>query len=126
MNQEKINYSIDDYGTLHIFLGNCAVADIQDCDGLSRYKIQKLINETLSDMGYVWLQDGTIMEKPRHDLLNLLVNFTKEDSDFIEQEVMQKLDNVREFVHYLREGDSDITRKASDKVIDKIIKYLIS
>ena len=61
--EERINYSIDDYGTLHIFLGNCSVADIQDCDGLSRYKTEKLINETLSDMGYIWLADGTIMEK---------------------------------------------------------------
>ena len=126
MSQDKINYSIDDYGTLHLFLGNCAIADIQDCYGLSRYKIKKLINDTLYDMGYVWLQDGTVMEKPHHDLLNLLINFTKEDFDFIEQEVMEKLDSVRGFIHYLREGDSDITRKASDKVVDKIVKYLIS
>lgn len=62
----------------------------------------------------------------RTELREHLINFTKEEYEVIEHGVMDDLDNIREFIHYLREGDSDITGKASDEVIDKIISYILS
>ena len=62
----------------------------------------------------------------RQELREHLINFTKEDYELIEHGVMEDLDNIREFIHYLREGDSNITGKASDEVIDKIISYILS
>ena len=62
----------------------------------------------------------------RTKLREYLINFTKEDYELIEHGVMEDLDNVREFIHYLREGDSDITGKAFDDTVDKIISYILS
>lgn len=56
-----------------------------------------------------------------------MVTKVYEDYEFIEQCIIMKdLDDIREFVHYLRERDSDITGKAFDNTVDKIINYILS
>ena len=40
----KVNYYIDDKGTLHIFVGNYSVADVRACDKMSALEISKLVD----------------------------------------------------------------------------------
>ena len=62
----------------------------------------------------------------REELRKYLIDYTYESPDLIDEAVMKKLDDIREFIHYLREGDSDITGKAFDETVDKIISYILS
>lgn len=62
----------------------------------------------------------------REELLAVLIEFTKEDFELIEHGVLKKLDDIRVFIHYLRDGDSDITGESAEKIIDKIIGYVLS
>jgi hypothetical protein len=51
----KVNYYIDDKGTLHIFVGNYSVADVHGCEKMGSFGISKLITDILCDMG--WYDD---------------------------------------------------------------------
>lgn len=62
----------------------------------------------------------------REELRKYLIDYTYESPELIDEAVMKKLDDIREFIHYLREGDSDITGKAFDDTVDKIISYILS
>ena len=62
----------------------------------------------------------------REELRKYLIDYTYESPELIEESVMKKLDDIREFIHYLREGDSDITGTAFDETVDKIVSYILS
>ena len=48
----KVNYYVDDKGTLHIFVGDFSVADVRACDKMSALEISKLVDDVLYDMGW--------------------------------------------------------------------------
>ena len=60
VHDDKVNYSVDDNGVLHIFLGNKSMADVEDCGGMDDHHLLELVADTLVGMGYDWNDDGTI------------------------------------------------------------------
>lgn len=60
VHDDKVNYSVDDNGVLHIFLGNKSMADVEDCGGMDDHHLLELVADTLAGMGYDWNEDGTI------------------------------------------------------------------
>ncbi len=42
-----LNYNIDEYGTLHIYVNGMLQATIQDCENMTKCEIQELINEVI-------------------------------------------------------------------------------
>lgn len=48
----QISHSINDNGTLTIFVDNMSVADISDCSTLNDIEIETLMTEVLTDLGY--------------------------------------------------------------------------
>lgn len=62
----------------------------------------------------------------REELRKYLIDYTYESPELIDESVMKKLDDIREFIHYLREGESDITMKSFDETVDKIVSYILS
>ena len=46
------SYTIDDNGTMTIYVNGCSVADISDCKKLDDIQLQALVMEVLADLGY--------------------------------------------------------------------------
>ena len=76
--KEVISYDVDNNGTLHIYLGSKILSDVSDCSGKTQEEIEVIVEDTLNDLGYVWLEDGTVKnvtetveglnESPTYDL----------------------------------------------------------
>jgi hypothetical protein len=55
---DRVNWHIDEEGTLHVFLGHhLKLFTMQD---VSEAQAVDLIHEVLRDMEYVWNEDGTL------------------------------------------------------------------
>lgn len=55
---DKVNWHIDEGGTLHVFLGHhLKLFTMQD---VTEAQAVDLTHEVLHDMGYVWNEDGTL------------------------------------------------------------------
>lgn len=52
MEIKTISHTIDDNGTMTIFVDNMSVAEISDCDGLDDNQKEALITEVLNDLEY--------------------------------------------------------------------------
>lgn len=48
---EKVSYSIDDNGTMHIFIGTHSVADISDCNDMDKLDALLLIDDVMYELG---------------------------------------------------------------------------
>ena len=51
----KINYYayyVDDKGVMTIYIENCSVAEISDCNELNKEQLQEIAEETLYNLGY--------------------------------------------------------------------------
>ena len=48
----QYNYCVDDYGNLHIFCDNHIIADVSECNGMSKKEIKELVEEILWELRY--------------------------------------------------------------------------
>ena len=60
--EKKVSYFVDDCGELHIHYGNYEIADVSGCEAMEDKAIESLVEEVLYDLGYIWLDDGTLKE----------------------------------------------------------------
>lgn len=55
-----VNYSVDDNGVLFIYLGHIQIATVEDCGRMKESELVDLVEDVLSESGYVWATDGSV------------------------------------------------------------------
>ena len=49
---KTVSHTIDDNGTMTIFVNDKSVADVSDCGNMTQVEIETVMTEILSDLGY--------------------------------------------------------------------------
>ncbi len=55
-----ISYNVNESGELNIFYNDRILCSVQECGKMTNNQIENLIEEILTEQGYVWNKDGTI------------------------------------------------------------------
>ena len=55
-----ISYCVNADGVLEIYLNDSILAEVSECFGYSSKQLERIVEDTLNDLGYQWNEDGSV------------------------------------------------------------------